>query len=330
MNRQIVLKRIPVGVPTEEDFEMREAGEAAAPEGGVAVRTRYLSVDPYLRGRISGRKTYIDPIPAGTPMVSGCVGEVVESRHANFSAGDFVTGMWAWQETVGLRGEGLYKLDAAAAPVSTALGVLGMPGMTAYFGMMEICKPVAGDTVVVSGAAGAVGSYAGQIAKILGARAVGTAGGAEKCQYVLSLGMDAALDYKSGEDYAEMLGRACPNGIDCYFDNVGGKLSDAVYPLLNNGARVAICGQISQYNSLKAPVGPLPYGYILLKQARVEGFIVTRWMSRFPEGIAAMAGWLREGRLQYRETVYEGLEQAVRAFLGLFAGENTGKALVKL
>ncbi len=214
--------------------------------------------------------------------------------------------------------------------MSTALGILGMPGMTAYFGLIEICQPKAGETLVVSGAAGAVGSAVGQIGKILGLRVVGSAGTDEKCERLRALGFDEAINYKTGKPYAEALKRTCPQGIDCYFDNVGGEFTDEVLLQMNNLGRVSICGQISQYNDRAGDVAPRPYWLTIVKQLRIEGFLVFRWMDRWPEGRAKMGQWLREGKLKYDETVYEGLESAPRAFIGLFQGDNTGKALVKL
>ena len=317
-------------MPREADFRTEEVPVPACPANGLLVRARWLSVDPYLRGRITGVRTYADPIIVGEVMVSGGVGEVVESRHADFKAGDIVSGHWGWQDYVAVDGAGVLKLDPAQAPVSTALGILGMPGMTAYFGFTEVCAPKAGETVLVSGAAGAVGSAVGQVAKILGCRVVGTAGTAEKVAYVKSLGFDDALNYRTDQPYAETLKKACPNGIDCYFDNVGGELTDAVFPLMNLFGRVAICGRISLYNERSKDFGPRPFTQILIRQLRVEGFIVSRWAGRFAEGRKQMAQWLKEGRLRYDETIYQGLENAPRAFIGLFHGENTGKALVKL
>jgi hypothetical protein len=279
---------------------------------------------------MTGNRSYIDPIPVGGVMESGAVGEVIASHHPDYTSGDVVTGLWGWQDVVVVDGVRVQKLHPDEAPVSTALGILGMPGMTAYFGLTELCAPKPGETVVVSAAAGAVGSAAGQIAKILGCRVVGTAGTPEKVQFVRSLGFDDALNYRTDKPYDEALARMCPNGIDCYFDNVGGGLTDAVFQLLNPFGRVAVCGQVSQYNDRAADVGPRPFWPMIVKQLRVEGFLVSRWASRFGDGRRQMAAWLREGRLRYEETIYDGLENAPRAFIGLFTGENTGKALVRL
>jgi NADPH-dependent curcumin reductase CurA len=328
--RRILLAAIPSGMPAESDFRLETVPAPSCPAGGLLVRTTWISVDPYLRGRMTGHRTYIDPIPVGGVMESGAVGEVIASQHPDFHPGDTITGFWGWQEFVALPAAGIQKVDPAEAPVSTALGILGMPGMTAYFGLTEICAPKRGETVLVTGAAGAVGSAAGQIARILGCRVVGTAGTPEKVAYIRSLGFDAALNYRTDKPYAENLARLCPNGIDCFFDNTGGELSDAALRLMNTFGRVSVCGQISQYNNIAQDVGPRLFWIMIVKQLRVEGFIVTRWAARFPEGRSQMAAWLRQGLLRYDESIYDGLEKAPRAFIGLFTGENTGKALVRL
>jgi NADPH-dependent curcumin reductase CurA len=328
--RRILLAAIPQGMPRESDFRMDEAAVPECPPNGLLVRTQWLSVDPYIRGRMTGNRSYIDPIPVGGVMESGAVGEVVVSRNQNFKEGDNVTGLWGWQDYATVDGARVQKLDPSEAPVSTAIGILGMPGMTAYFGLTELCVPKAGETVMVSGAAGAVGSAAGQIAKILGCRVIGSAGSSEKVAYVKSLGFDDALNYRTDQPYLQVLERMCPSGIDCYFDNTGGELTDAVFQVLNVRGRVAVCGQISQYNDRDKDIGPRPFWPIITRQLRVEGFLVSRWASRFPEGRKQMAAWLKEGRLNYEETVYDGLESIPRAFIGLFKGENTGKAIVRL
>ena len=329
-NRRIVLAAVPVGMPREEDFRMEEVAVPVCAANGLLVRTKWVSVDPYLRGRVSGVRSYVAPISVGAVMESGAVGEVVASQDPAFQRGDMVSGFWGWQEFDAVEAAKVQRVDPREAPVSTALGILGMPGMTAYFGLTEVCAPKAGETVVVSGAAGAVGSAVGQIAKILGCRAVGMAGTVAKVNHVKSLGFDDALNYRTDKPYQEVLARMCPKGIDCYFDNVGGEFTDAVLGLMNVRGRVAICGQISQYNDRSQDVGPRPFTPMLVKQLRVEGFLVSRWAGRFGEGREQMAGWLKQGRLRYEETVYEGLESAPRAFIGLFLGENTGKALVSV
>ena len=331
MSRQFKLAAIPVGYPKESDFSLVQSPMPSPSEGQVLVKSAYLSVDPYMRGRITGVRTYADPVNVGDVMQGGTVGQVVESKAAGFAAGDYVTGFWGWQEFATVDPKTLTKLDAKLAPVSTALGVLGMPGMTAYFGFLEICQPKPGETVLVSGAAGAVGSLVGQIAKIKGCRAVGIAGTDDKVAWMTKeLGFDAAFNYKSTSDYSAKLKELCPNGIDCYFDNVGGAITDAVFPLMNVYGRMSICGQISQYNLEKPEPGPRILAYVLVKQLKVEGFIVFRWQNRYQEGIVQMAKWLGEGKLKHREEIVDGFENTVKAFIGMLKGDNTGKMLVKV
>jgi NADPH:quinone reductase len=262
--------------------------------------------------------------------VGGTVGRVMESKSPNFAAGDYVSGQWGWQENAVADAKTLRKLDPKVAPVSTALGVLGMPGMTAYFGLLDICNPKPRETVVVSGAAGAVGSLVGQIAKIKGCRTVGIAGTDDKVAWLAKeLAFDGAFNYKTTGNYMAKLKELCPSGIDCYFDNVGGAITDAVFPLMNVFGRVSVCGQISQYNLEKPEPGPRVLPFVLVKQLKVEGFIVTRFMARWAEGITQMAMWLKEGKLKYREDIVEGFENTTKAFIGLLQGDNTGKMLVK-
>jgi len=302
-----------------------------APEPGqVVVKTVYLSVDPYMRGRITGVRTYADPVHVGDLMVGGTVGQVTESRDPNLQPGDYVVGYWGWQDHVVASAAYLRKLNPEVAPVSTALGVLGMPGMTAYFGFLDLCQPKGGETVVVSGAAGAVGSLVGQIAKIKDCRVIGIAGADDKIQYIVNdLGFDGAFNYKTSSDYIARLKDLCPKGIDCYFDNVGGAISDSVFGLLNPFGRVSVCGQISQYNLQAPEQGPRLLGQILVKQLKVEGFIVTRFQERWPQGIAQMAQWIKQGRIKYHEDIVEGFENTPRAFIEMLEGKNTGKMLVK-
>jgi hypothetical protein len=329
-NRQFHLAARPVGMPKESDFQVVEAPMPGIAAGKVLAKTVYWSVDPYMRGRITGIKTYADPVLVGDLMVGGTVGQVVESNSPDFSPGDFVTGYWGWQEYAAVSGPALRKLNPELAPISTALGVLGMPGITAYFGFLELCLPKAGETVVVSGAAGAVGSAVGQIARIKGCRVVGIAGGREKVKYLVEeLAFDAAIDYKQTEDYSAKLKELCPNGVDCYFDNVGGAITDAVFGVMNVFGRVSVCGQISQYNLEKPEPGPRLLSQIVTRQLRVEGFIVTRFVPRFAEGIAPMAAWLKEGKLKYREDVMEGFENIPGAFIAMLQGRNIGKMLVR-
>jgi leukotriene B4 12-hydroxydehydrogenase/15-oxo-prostaglandin 13-reductase len=331
-NRQFMLAARPKGMPQESDFKLNEGPMPALSDGQVLLRTLYLSVDPYMRGRISGVKSYAEPVLVGNLMEGGGVGQVVRSNNAQFKPGDFVEGFWGWQEWAASDGKMLRKLDPALAPLSTALGVLGMPGMTAYFGLLEICKPQPGETVVVSGAAGAVGSLVGQIARIAGCRTIGVAGSEAKVRFLTEeLGFDAALNYKTVPDYKSALHtfrELCPDGVDCYFDNVGGTITDAVFGNLKVKARIAVCGQISQYNLDQPEPGPRLLQYLLVKQARAEGFLVFQFIERYREGIAQMARWLHEGKIKYREHITEGFENTPRAFIGMLKGENTGKTLV--
>jgi hypothetical protein len=331
MNKQVRLAARPVGLPKESDFRIAEEPVAAPGDGEVLVRMLYLSVDPYMRGRIRGGSSYAKPVEIGEVMVGGTVGQVEESRHPHFQPGDYVEGYLGWQTYAISEGKGLRKLDPELAPLSTALGVLGMPGMTAYFGVTDICRPKPGETMVVSGAAGAVGSLAGQIGKILGCRVIGTAGSDEKVRWITEdLGFDAGFNYKSVRDYRAELARLCPNGIDTYFDNVGGQMTDAVLMQINTGARIALCGQISQYNAERPETGPRLLFNLVIRQARMEGFLVFQFADRYGEGLRQMAAWLKEGRLTYREQFEESIENAPKAFINMLQGGNTGKQLVRL
>jgi hypothetical protein len=267
----------------------------------------------------------------GGLIVGGVVGKVIESNNPRFAIGEIVQGEFGWQTFTVSNGKGIRRIDPSLAPISTALGVLGMPGLTAYFGLLDIGQPKPGETVVVSGAAGAVGSLVGQIAKIKGCRAIGIAGTDEKVRYVThELGFDAAFNYKTTSNYVERLHELCPEGIDIYFDNVGGAITDAVFPLLNSRARLPICGQISQYNLEKRDVGPRWLWELIVKQARVEGFLVFQFADRFAEAATEMAGWVNSGRLKYAEDIVDGFENVPRAFIGMLGGDNLGKRLVKV
>jgi len=329
VNRQVVLRSRPVGMPKPGDFDLVESPLPSPKDGEVLCRTIYLSLDPYMRGRISGAKSYAASVEPGQVIVGGTVGEVVESRHPGLATGDVVLGYDGWQSHAVSKGGGLRKLDPKQAPVSTALGVLGMPGMTAYVGLLDIGQPKPGETVVVSAASGAVGSAVGQIAKIKGARAVGVAGSQDKCDYVVrELGFDACVNYKKG-DLLASLKQACPNGIDVYFENVGGDVLRAVMQLLNQNARVPLCGLISEYNATESIPGP-NLRPLLFNRALIKGFIVSDHMARMGDFVKDCGGWLRDGRLKHREDVVVGLEKAPEAFIGLLQGRNFGKLLVRV
>jgi NADPH-dependent curcumin reductase len=329
LNSQILLRSRPVGAPTADNFVLVESPIPPVAEGQVLRRTLYLSLDPYMRGRMSAGPSYAAPAEVGKVMVGGAVSQVVESRDPAFAPGDFVLGYDGWQSYGLSAGQFLRKLDPALGPVSYALGVLGMPGMTAYVALLDIGKPKPGETVVVSAASGAVGSVVGQIAKIKGCRVVGFAGSADKCRYVTEeLGFDACINYKTQDLDAALLA-ACPNGIDVYYDNVAGAILEAVLRHINIGARIPLVGLISQYNAEELPPGP-NLGVLLTRRALIQGFLVGDHNDRYAAFQADVSGWLREGRLKYREDVVEGLANAPLAFLGLFEGKNFGKLLVRV
>lgn len=332
--RRIVLASRPQGEPTAENFRLEEFAEPSPGAGQVLLRTLWLSLDPYMRGRMSEGPSYAKPVDVGGVMEGGTVSEVASSNNDRFAKGDVVLGHTGWQTHALSDGRGLRKLDPALAPPQTALGVLGMPSMTAYTGLLEIGKPQPGETVVVAAASGAVGSIVGQIAKIKGCRAIGIAGGPEKCRYVTeTLGFDACLDHRA-PDLAERLKTACPNGIDVYFENVGGLIFEAVARQLNNFARVPVCGLISQYNASSTPAFNLStpglMRLVLTKRLTLRGFIVTDFAARQPDFLRDMAGWLKDGRIKHREDIVDGLENAPRALIGLLRGENFGKQLVRV
>jgi len=290
-----------------------------------------MSVDPYMHGRMRDAESYAEPWAVGDPMKAGVVGEVVESNGAGFEPGDVVTGELHWADYATAPGPELTKVDPDRAPITTYLGVLGMPGNTAYFGVNDVARPRAGDTFVVTGAAGAVGSVAGQIAKLNGARVVGFAGSDAKIEFVEDeLGFDAGINYERTDDYRAALAEAAPGDVDAYFDNVGGPITDAVFQHLNVDARVAVCGQISVYNATDVPTGPRKLATLIETRATVEGFLVSDYAQRFREATRQLGAWVQSGEVQYRETVTEGLENAPGVFLGLFEGENVGKQLVKV
>ncbi len=328
-NRQIVLRRHPVGMPKPDDFDLVESPLPSPGDGEVLCRTIYLSLDPYMRGRISGVRSYAQPVEPGQVIVGATVGEVIESKHAGLARGDVVLGYDGWQSHAVAKGGALRKLDPKQAPISTALGVLGMPGMTAYVGLLDIGQPKPGETVVVSAASGAVGSAVGQIARIKGARAVGIAGSQDKCDYVVrELGFDACVNYKTG-DLAAALRAACPGGVDVYFENVGGDVLRSVMTLLNQNARIPLCGLISEYNATESTPGP-NLRPLLFNRVLLKGFIVSDHLARLGEFLKDCGGWLREGRLKHREDIVIGLEKAPEAFIGLLQGKNFGKLLVRV
>ena len=330
VNHQFRLAARPVGLPKPSDWEYTEEPVPEPGEGEVLVKVLYLSLDPAMRGWMSDARSYIAPVGIGETMRAGGVGEVLVSNHPDVAPGDLVTGLLGVQEYTVAQGNAVTKLDASLAPLPTYLGTLGMPGLTAYFGLLEIGRPAEGETVVVSGAAGAVGGVVGQIAKLKGCRVVGIAGGAEKCRYVVEdLGFDAAIDYKAG-DVAARLREHCPKGIDIYFDNVGGEILDHALAGLARHARVIICGAISQYNATGAVQGPSNYLSLLVNNASMTGFVIFDYAARYAEGMREMAGWYAEGKLSAREDIAEGLENFPDTLLRLFAGENTGKLVLKV
>ncbi|MCP4329829.1 MAG: NADP-dependent oxidoreductase [Alphaproteobacteria bacterium] len=331
INRQWRLKSRPPGEPSPDNFELHEAPLPIPGDGEALVRSLYLSLDPYMRGRMRDAKSYVPPVPLGAVMTGGVVGEVVESRDPALKPGDIVEGLLGWQEYGTLPAKQLRPVDPSLAPISTALGILGMPGITAYFGLLEIGALKDGETVVVSAASGAVGGIVGQLAKIKGCRTVGTVGSAAKAAYVVDeLGYDAAILYKTADDLDAEIAAACPDGVDVYFDNVGGVVSDAVLRRINVGARIPVCGQISQYNLEKPEMGPRLTGLLLVNRARMQGFIVFDFAKRYGEALEALAGWLSDGRLKYREDIIDGFENMPAALIRLLRGENFGKQLVRI
>lgn len=335
MSRRIVLAARPTGEPTPENFRLEEVALGAPAEGEVLLRVLWLSLDPYMRGRMNAAKSYAAPVEVGETMVGGTVAEVVASRHPAFSVGDRVLSNSGWRTHAIVDGAALGKLALPpGVPVSTALGVLGMPGLTAYAGLLTIGQPKPGETVVVAAATGPVGSAVGQIAKIKGARAVGIAGGERKCRALIEeFGFDAAVDHRA-PDFAERLAEACPGGIDVYFENVGGAVFAAVLPLLNDFARVPVCGLVAQYNDVAPPPGPdrLPrlMRDVLSKRLTLRGFIVSDFADQRPAFVRDMGAWVADGRVNYREDVVDGLEAAPAALIGLLRGENFGKLLVRV
>jgi NADPH-dependent curcumin reductase CurA len=329
-HRRVILARRPPAEPAESDFRIEEVQVPEPGAGQFLVRGIYLSLDPYMRGRMRDAKSYAAPVAIGEVMTAGVVGEVVKSNHPSFQVGDIVEDTLGWQEYAVGPGRAPRKIDPAHGPISYANSVLGMPGMTAYFGLFEVGQPKPGETVVVSAASGAVGQIVGQLAKIAGCRAVGIAGGPAKCAYVKDqLGLDACIDYKAEKDLAAAVRAACPDGVDVYFDNVGGPVSDAVFANLNSFARVSLCGSISQYNT--AEPGPRWMGTFVGKRVAARGFIVWDFSARYAPALRQLGEWLRAGRLRYKEDIVDGgIAKAPTAFIGLLRGDNFGKRQVRL
>lgn len=331
MTQQIVLKSRPVGIPTHGNFEIKAVDLPLLEEGQVKLKAHTFSVDPYMRGRMRDEKSYVAPYSVGEAIVGGVVAQVIESKSNTLNVGDFVLGMLPWQEAMVVPAAGLQVVDPNVAPLAYYLGILGMPGLTAYFGLLDIGKPKRGETVVVSGAAGAVGMVVGQIAKIQGCRVVGIAGDDAKASYLLNdLKFDAVINYKSSENLNAAIAAACPDGVDVYFDNVGGEISDAVMAQINKGARIIICGQISLYNETSVPMGPRIQSTLLKQSALMQGFIIGNYASRFTEGFSALAKWVATGELKYSNTTYRGFEKLPEAFIALFEGKNLGKLVVEV
>ncbi|KQH87849.1 NADP-dependent oxidoreductase [Vibrio furnissii] len=335
MNQRIVLASRPVGAPTKQDFRLETVTQPQPGEGEVLLRTIYLSLDPYMRGRMSDAKSYADPVALNAVMVGGTVCQVEVSHHPDFAVGEWVLAYTGWQRYAISNGDGLLKLGTQPTQPSFALGIMGMPGFTAYMGLLDIGQPKAGETIVVAAATGPVGATVGQIGKIKGCRVVGVAGGEDKCRHAVDvLGFDACIDHKA-DDFAEQLAQACPQGIDVYFENVGGKVFDAVMPLLNTKARIPLCGLVSQYNATALPEGPdrlsSLMGMLLVKRIKMQGFIIfDDYGHRYNEFAQDMSQWLAEGKMQYREQIVQGLAQAPTAFMGLLEGKNFGKLVIEV
>ncbi|MFN7570733.1 MAG: NADP-dependent oxidoreductase [Betaproteobacteria bacterium] len=325
---RIVLASRPTGLVTPDNFRLETIELPPLTDGKLLVRNDWLSLDPYMRGRMNEGRSYAQPQPLGETMVGGTAGEVIESRHPKFKPGDKVVGYFGWQEAALSDGTGLMKVDTTHVPLSAYLGTVGMPGVTAWYGLNKIIEPKAGETIAVSAASGAVGGVVGQLAKLAGCRAVGIAGGADKCKYVVEeLGFDACIDYKS-QDVAKALKDAAPNGIDGYFENVGGAMMDAVLPRMNAFGRIALCGLIAGYNGAPIPIANPTW--FLVSRLKLQGFIVTEHMELWPQALKELGTGVAAGKIKYRETVAEGLANAPQAFIGLLAGRNFGKQLVKL
>jgi NADPH-dependent curcumin reductase CurA len=329
--KQIILSGRPKGTPVQENFETKNIELPEIGDSEILLETMFLSVDPYMRGRMNDAKSYAPPFEIGKPIAGGAIARVIKTNSDNFKMNDVVAGMLPWQEHCSSNGNGLIKIDTSIAPASYYLGILGMPGLTAYFGLMHIGKPKAGETVVISGAAGAVGIVVGQIAKLQGCRVVGIAGSDEKVKLLKdAFGFDEVINYKTCADIKKAIADACPKAVDIYFDNVGGEISDAVISNINFNARIVLCGQIALYNSTEVPMGPRLQPMLLTRSVLMQGFIVGNYQSQFQEGISHLSQWVKEGNLKYKETIVKGFDQLPSALLGLFKGENTGKMIVEV
>jgi NADPH-dependent curcumin reductase CurA len=330
-NREWVFADRPDGEPDMDSFELHERDVPEPEQGELLVQVRYLSVDPYMRGRMRDAESYAEPWDVGDTMQGAVVGEVVESTSGAYDAGEFVTGNGTWADYSLLDADSVTPVDTAIADLPVYLGVLGMPGRTAYFGLLDVGEPTPGDTVVVSGAAGAVGSVVGQIARLNGCRVVGFAGSEDKVEWLTEeLGFDAAVNYKQVDDYRSALDDVAPGGVDVYFDNVGGPITDAVFTKLNLDARVAVCGQIAHYNDEDIPTGPRKLPQLIAPRAKVQGLLVSDFATRFEQATEQLGAWVASGDITHRESIVDGLENAPEAFLGLFSGENIGKQVVSV
>jgi len=330
-SREIRLKNRPAGMPKETDFELAEVTLPEPAEGEILVQNMYMSVDPYMRGRMNDRKSYTPPFQLGEPLEGGCVGRVVESKKGPFQVGDYVAGMLGWREYFVSGGQGLVKVDPGVAPIQSYLGTLGMTGLTAWAGLLHIGRPKEGDTVFVSAASGAVGSVVCQIAKLKGCYVVGSAGSDEKVSWLLNeAGVDAAFNYKKVEDVIAEVGKHCPKGIDVYFENVGGVHLEAALEHMNPHGRLVMCGMISIYNATQPVPGPNNLTYIIIKQLTMQGFIVIDHFDKMQQFYSDMGKWIAEGKIKWKDTVVDGIENAPKAFIGLFKGENFGKMIVKI
>jgi NADPH-dependent curcumin reductase CurA len=331
MNKTIYLKNRPSGVPSLNDFEFKEESKPSPGEGEILLKSKYISVDPYLRGRMRSGESYIEPFKVNEPIESGIIAEVISSNSPNFKEGDFVTGMLKWKQFQVSKGIGLNKVDSNIAPLTAFLGILGLTGITAYLGLEKIGKLKEGETLLVSGAAGAVGSIVGQIGKIKGCKVVGIAGTDEKIALLKNeFGFDEGINYKTTSNMKEAINKSCPNGVDVYFDNVGGEILDAALENINKFGRIIICGAIALYNATETPQGPRHEGTLIKKSVLMQGFTVRDYIKEFGPATKKLATWLHEDKIKYTETIVDGFDKTPHAFLDLFKGKNTGKMIVKV